>query len=139
MGSQLHFCKRTMDEYHEANKKKGEARKSALTYIEGRPKTLEEAFINPDPNMGNLHTGFGVISKPYTEEDLKSDVFIEYVYRVELFESGNVEINAFASGSKGFKKLVNFTFWQKEQRLIEHGKGTDSKQTLEQVLEVIEK
>jgi len=103
------------------------------------PKTLLEAFNKPDPNMGNLHTGFGIESRPHTEEDLKENVFIEFFYRIELFESGNISVKGYANGSKGLKKLVEFTFWEKQQRLINYGEGTDSKKTCEQVIKVIEK
>jgi len=74
------------------------------------PKTLLEAFNKPDPNMGSLHTGYGIIPKPYLEEELKHDVFIEFFYRIELFEAGNVNVKGYSNSSDGIKELANFTF-----------------------------
>jgi len=101
------------------NKKHYAKEKNAKTY----PKTFEQAFKNPDPNMGNLHTGFGIQPHLATYDDFKDDVFIEFFYKVELFESGNVSVKAYSSGSDGLTLLAELTFWVKQQKLLESASG----------------
>jgi len=110
---QLHRC--------ESNKKfnADQAKKDPNHY----PTTFDRAFKNPDSNMGSLHTGFGIQPHLCTYDDLKDDIFIEFFYKVEIHESGNVSVKAYANTSDGLEELGDFTFWGKRQELVDNQNG----------------